>query len=290
MTHRRLRIGLAGLSALAALLAAHPSWAEQAPAAAPPPETCSDAKDCLNKGARAHQQKDFARAARFLPTACEIEVKACNIAGEIFRNGDGGVPKDGQKSADLHGKACDKGMIVSCAIEAQLRYQGSDGAKVDKARARLAYERSCGPDFYDSCANAGVMCATGDGGPADLAKARGLYQKACDGGEAAACVNLASMLLNGEGGDADKAKAQTMFAQQCEKKQALGCYNLGLVFAKGLNGPQDLGQAITHLQKACDLGNPGGCQTAQQIRDDMAKQIKAQTEAASGKGKAKGKK
>lgn len=265
-----------------------PSLANQ-PAAPPPPETCTDAKDCLNKGARANQAKDFVRAARFLPTACEIEPKACNIVGEIFRQGQVGVPKDANKAAEFHGKACDKGLILSCAIEAQLRYHGQDGATVNKPRARSGFEKSCGPDFFDSCANAGVMYATGDGGPQDLVKARGLYQKACDGGESTACVNLAAMLLNGEGGDADKPKAKAMFADFCGKKNALSCFNLGLIYAKGLEGAQDLPQALGFLDQGCTLGNQQACTTAQQIRDDQAK-IAAEAAAAAAKKGAKGKK
>ncbi|MBL9008669.1 MAG: sel1 repeat family protein [Myxococcales bacterium] len=268
------------------------SWAGSAaanqPATPPPPETCTDAKDCLNKGARAHQGKDFVRAARFLPTACEIEPKACNIVAEIFRQGQGGVPKDGNKAAEFHGKACDKGLIVSCAIEAQLRYHGQDGATVNKPRARIGFERSCGPDFFDSCANVGVMHATGDGGPQDLAKARLYYQKACDGGESTACVNLAAMLLNGEGGDADKPKAKAMFTDFCGKKNALSCFNLGLIYAKGLEGAQDLTQALSFLDQSCTLGNQQGCTTAQQIRDDQAK-IAAEAAAAAAKKAGKGK-
>lgn len=262
----------------------------QAPAAAPaPPETCGDAKDCLNKGARAHQGKDFVRAARFLPKACEIEPKACNIVGEIFRQGQGGVPKDGNQAADFHGKACDKGLLLSCAIEAQLRFHGQEGATVNKPRARSAFEKSCGPDFFDSCANAGVMFATGDGGPADLAKARTYYGKACDGGEATACVNLAAMLLNGEGGEPDRAKAKAMFTDHCGKKAALACFNLGLIYAKGLDGAQDLPQALGFLDQACTLGNQQGCTTATQIREDQAKQ-QAEAAAAAAKKAGKGKK
>ncbi len=268
------------------------SWvgiaAANQPATPPPPETCTDAKDCLNKGARAHQGKDFVRAARFLPTACEIEPKACNIVAEIFRQGQGGVPKDGNKAAEFHGKACDKGLILSCAIEAQLRYHGQDGATVNKPRARIGFEKSCGPDFFDSCANVGVMYATGDGGPQDLAKARLYYQKACDGGESTACVNVAAMLLNGEGGDADRPKAKAMFTDFCGKKNALSCFNLGLIYAKGLEGAQDLTQALGFLDQSCTLGNQQGCTTAQQIRDDQAK-IAAEAAAAAAKKAGKGK-
>jgi TPR repeat protein len=99
------------------------SKGEAAAPKAADPNTCTDAKDCLNKGATAHRNKDHARAVKFLPMACDIEPKACNIAGELLRKGDG-VPKDGPKAADLHGKACDKGLVISCAIEAQLRYHG----------------------------------------------------------------------------------------------------------------------------------------------------------------------
>ena len=277
-----------GLSVTLALSFAGFAQANQ-PAAPPPPETCTDAKDCLNKGARAHQAKDFVRAARFLPSACEIEPKACNILGEILRQGQGGVPKDGNKAADFHGKACDKGLILSCAIEAQLRYHGQDGATVNKPRARIAFEKSCGPDFFDSCANVGVMYATADGGPQDLAKARQFYQKACDGGEGTACVNLAAVLLNGEGGEPDKPKAKAIFTEFCAKKNALSCFNLGLIYAKGLEGAQDLPQALTCLDQACVLGNQQGCTTAQQIRDDQAK-IAAEAAAAAAKKGGKGKK
>ncbi len=247
----------------------------QAPAAAAAAAGCKDAKDCLNKGALANQKKDFANAAKFLAVGCDIEPKACNIVGELYRLGQG-VAKDGPKAASFHQRACDKGLIVSCAIEAQMRYQGDDGVTVDKARARVAYEKSCSPEFLDSCANAGVMYGAGDGGEVDKEKARGLYQKACDGGEQTGCVNVAAMYLNGDGGPQDKTRARTLFEQACEKKNLLGCFNAGLVYAKGLDGAQDLNTALTFLQKSCDGGHKKSCELAQQIRDDQAKQQAAQ--------------
>lgn len=247
--------------------------AQGAQAAAKPadPDTCSDAKDCLNKGALANKNKDYGRAAKFLPSGCEIEPKACNIVAELYRRGEG-VAKDGAKAADFHRKACDKGLVMSCAVEAQLRYHGQEGAPVDKARARVAFEKSCSPDFLDSCVNAGVMYGGGDGGAADKDKARELYQKACDGGEQTGCVNVAAMYLSGEGGEEDSSRARALFEQACEKKNLLGCFNAGLIQAKGLDGPQDLAKALALLQPACDGGHQKSCEVAQQIRDDQAKQ------------------
>lgn len=257
----------------------------EAPKAADP-NTCSDAKDCLNKGAIAHKNKDHVRAVKFLPTGCDIEPKACNIAGELLRKGDG-VPKDGPKAADLHGKACDKGLIISCAIEAQLRYHGQEGVAVDKTRARIAFEKSCSPEFLDSCVNAGVMYSGAEGGAADKEKARVLYQKGCDGGEQTGCVNVAAMYLNGEGGPVEKNRARTLFEQGCEKKNSLACFNLGLIYAKGLDGAQDLPKALPYLQQGCDGGNQESCKVAQQIRDDQAKQAAAAAAAAAKPAKGK---
>lgn len=245
--------------------------AKAAAAKAADPNSCSEAKDCLNKGALAHKNKDYAKAAQFLPMACEIEPKACNIVGELYRKGEGVAP-DLAKAANFHQKACDKDLIVSCAIEAQLRYQGTEGVPVDKARARVAFEKSCSPEFLDSCVNAGVMFAGGEGGDADKEKARTLHQKACDGGEQNGCVNVAAMYLNGEGGPADKPRAHKLFEDACEKKNLLGCFNAGLVYAKGLDGPQDLTKAVALLQQACDGGSQKGCEVAKQIREDQAKQ------------------
>lgn len=252
-------------------------------AADPPPpaaaDSCSGPKDCLQKGALANQQKDFARAAKFLGPACDIEPKACNIVGELYRKGEG-VAKDGQKAADFHRRACESKIIVSCAIEAQLRYRGEDGAQVDKARARVAYEKSCGPDFYDSCANVGVMFANGEGGPVDKARARVFYEKACVGGEQTGCVNQAALLLSGEGGPAEPDKGRALLETACTNKNAIACYNLGVVYAKGQDVPQDFDRAQPLIDKACSLGNQEGCKFAAQLREDVAKQKAAAAQAA----------
>jgi TPR repeat protein len=273
---------------LATVLALGGPVRAQTPAPAKPadPTSCSDAKDCLQKGAVAHRNKNFPLAVKFLPTGCDIEPKACNIAGEILRKGEG-VPKDATKAASLHGRACDKGLVISCAIEAQLRYHGDEGLAPDKGRARIAFEKSCSPDFLDSCVNAGVMYSGGEGGAVDKDKARTLYQKGCDGGEQTGCVNVAAMYLNGEGGPADKPKAETLFSQGCEKKNALACFNLGLIYAKGLNGPIDFPKALPFLQSGCDGGNQESCKVAQQLRDDQAQKAAA---AAAPQKPAKGKK
>lgn len=256
--------------------------AADAPPAAPA-DSCSGPKDCLQKGALANQQKDFVRAAKFLGPACDIEPKACNIVGELYRKGEG-VAKDGQKAADFHRRACESKLIVSCAIEAQLRYRGEDGAQVDKARARIAYEKSCGPDFYDSCANAGVMFANGEGGPVDKTRARVFYEKACVGGEQMGCVNQAALLLAGEGGPADPAKGRALLETACEQKNSFACFNLGVIFAKGQDVPQDFDRALVLIDKACVAGNQEGCKFATQLRDDLAKQKAAAAQAAT-KGK-----
>ena len=223
------------------------------PEAAPAADTCKDPKDCLNKGAIAVQAKDFAKAAKFLPSGCEIEPKACNIVGELYRKGDG-IPADGAKAADFHKKACNAGISISCAIEAQLRYTGEGGAVIDKPRARALFEKTCGPEMLDHCALAGLMYASGDGGPADKVKARTYLEKACD------------------------------------QKNADGCFNLGLVYAKGIEVPVDYEKAVTLLKKGCDAGSKQGCEVAQQIQDDLTKQKEAAAKAAAppakkGKGK-----
>ena len=117
---------LALSTALAITSAASPAFSAEPAAAAPAADGCKDPKDCLNKGAIAMQAKDFAKAAKFLPSGCQIEPKACNIAGELYRKGEG-VTADGAKAADFHKKACNAGIIISCAIEAQLRYTGFAG-------------------------------------------------------------------------------------------------------------------------------------------------------------------
>lgn len=277
------------LSGFVALSSLGSGCAETAPAqkteqtVAAAADSCKDPKDCLNKGALAMQAKDFAKAAKYLPTGCEIEPKACNIAGELYRKGDG-VPADGAKAADFHKKACNAGLSISCAIEAQLRYTGEGGAVIDKPRARQLFEKTCGPEMLDHCALAGVMYATGDGGPEDKAKARTLYDTACGAGEMTGCVNGGALYLNGEGGPADKVKARMYFEKACDQKNADGCFNLGLVYAKGIEVPVDYDKAIAILKKGCDAGSKKGCEVAQQIQDDLAKQ---KEEAQKPKGKAK---
>lgn len=286
---RTLQLGRASTVAFALMVACAGTQPETKKPAENPaeakssdPNNCISPKDCLNKGALANQKQDFVKAAKFLEPACEIEAKACNITGELYRQGNG-VAKDTTKAALLHQKACEKGLIISCAVEAQLRYAGIDGVAVDKARARIAFEKSCSPEFLDSCTNAGVMYASGEGGDADKDKARILYQKACDGGDQTGCVNAATMYLNGEGGPADKPRAHAMLDAACEKKNAQGCFNAALVYAKGLDGAVDLEKGVELFQKACDGKNQKGCELAQQIRDDLAKQAAAAAKGTKGK-------
>lgn len=279
-------VSLSGCLALSSLW---PGCAETAPsqkpeqAVAAAADSCKDPKDCLNKGALAMQAKDYAKAAKFLPTGCEVEPKACNIAGELYRKGDG-VLADGAKAADFHKKACNAGVSISCAIEAQLRYSGTGGAVIDKPRARELFEKTCGPEMLDHCALAGLMYASGDGGPEDKAKARTLYDTACGAGELTGCVNGGALYLNGEGGPADKVKARMYFEKACDQKNADGCFNLGLVYAKGIEVPVDYDKAVALLKKGCDAGSKKSCEVAQQIQDDLAKQ---KEEASKPKGKGK---
>lgn len=284
--------GTLALLAFSGLCALWTGAHAQAPAAGPPPERCDNPKDCLNKGARALMAKDFVRAARFMPSACDIEPKACYNAAGFYKDGQG-VPKNGAKAAEFYQRACAGKIIEACAIEAQMRMNGEDGCPVDKARARAAFELSCGPDFLFSCANAGLLFATGQGGEADKAKARTYYDKACAAGkgEIVGCVNLGALYLNGEGGDVDKAKAQELFTLACSAKNAEGCFNLGLIFAKGMDGGSpDLDKALGFLKQACELGNKQGCDVSKQIEEDKAKQKEAADAAAAKAAKKGGKK
>lgn len=251
---------------------------------APAGDSCKDPKDCLNQGARALIAKDYAKAVKFLPTACEVEPKACFNAAEIYRKGDGGVPVDMPKAADFYKKSCDGKLTVACAIESQMRYSGEGGVTVDKARARTLFEMTCGPEYLDHCTNAGIMYSAGDGGPADKTKARALFDQACASNELTACVNGGAMYLNGEGGPADKAKARGQFEKACDANNANGCINLGLVYGKGIDVPIDLEKSISLLEKACKAGAPKGCEIATQIKTDLEKQ-KAEQAAKKGKKK-----
>jgi hypothetical protein len=277
-------LGLLGASLLACAGPAQNTQPDDANKAAKPGEPCSDNKDCYNKAAQALQAKDNAKALPFLPRACDHEPKACMIAGQMLQKGDG-VPADVPKAADFFGKACNGGIIVGCAIEADLRYKGEGGTPVDKARARTLYEKTCGPEMLENCGNAGIMFATGDGGPEDKTKARGFYDMACGGNDAQSCVAGGVMYLNGDGGAKDEAKAKTYFEKACEGKSADGCFNLAVIHGKGIGVTVDINKYKELMQKACAMGSAKGCDAEKQLAADMerAKQPPA-------KGPAKGKK
>jgi TPR repeat protein len=106
-------------------------------------------------------------------------------------------PRDEAKTA------CDQGNACAC-----MKLGGFVGCKkADRVAATELFQRACDHGLIASCANLGVIVFWGMDVPADKPRGLTLWQKACDGGYAFACRNLADVLEKGDTVPADTAAA-----------------------------------------------------------------------------------
>lgn len=75
----------------------------------------------------------------------------------------------------------------------------------------------------------------------------------------ATCANLGLMHASGQGTDENFAKAAELFERACVGGEKFACSNLGVMHLERAGIAEDVQKGLNFLQKACDSGAFGGC-------------------------------
>ena len=98
--------------------------------------------DCLMKGKKALEGKDYNEALNFFKKACEMGVaKGCTNLGLMYKEGLG-VSKDYRRAVELYSRACEMGYARGCN-NLGLMYKKGLGVSKDYRRAVELYSRAC---------------------------------------------------------------------------------------------------------------------------------------------------
>jgi hypothetical protein len=137
-----------------------------------------------------------------------------------------------------------------------LRYEKGEGSvPKDLGKAAELYQKAADQGYADARFRLGRLYHRGEGVPKDLGKAAELYQKAADQGNALAQNNLGLLYDRGEGVPKDLGKAAELYQKAADKGYAAAQNNLGLLCQYGAEVTKDLGKAAELYRKAADQGN-----------------------------------
>lgn len=215
--------------------------------------------------------------------------KAEVAVGDLYSNGQGGLPKDPRKALEYYKRAADQGYAVAQVREGFLYATGAPGVPQDAAKAAALYRVAADQGNSDGMNDLGLCYEHGLGLPQDAAKAAALYRAGADRGNTTAMYNLSLLYRSGRGVPQDPAQslawlrkaaglglagAATILGQMyqfgtdgvprsgetaafwylkaADVDDAWGEYDIGLCYSEGSCERQDFRQAYTWIRKAAE--------------------------------------
>ncbi len=237
---------------------------------------------CQYLGVLLQRRGQPAQAAEAYRKACSEGIgEACNNLGVLSARGQYGNP---QQSESFYQKSCEMGEAMGCRNWARVMFQRGDeaggraaaekgcnledglscnqvGGAIERTGGNplLWYERACGLNASQGCANAGrwlqMQSAPGSTNPEDLrGSARDYREKACELGDGASCGDFGAALLTE---NPKNQRALILLERGCDLKDAGSCRNLGLALWEGpLRQPNRAGQ---YFERGCALNDGNAC-------------------------------
>jgi TPR repeat protein len=131
------------------------------------------------------------------------------------------------KDAKKYEQECNKGMIGSCELAAEIYGVYLKNYK----KAIPLYEKSCKYGNSKACYNVGFLYENGKGVTQNYVKAAQFYKKACesDKGYAYACNNLAILYYSGKGVSKNYYKTYEYFIKAAKKGDSSAQKNLDIL-------------------------------------------------------------
>ncbi len=97
-------------------------------------------------------------------------------------------------------------------------------------------------------------------GRVDHAKARAFYEKSCKLDDGVGCFNLGNVFRLGEGVPIDLRRALAEFERACDLDTATGCTEAAIIHYEGEVGPQDLTRVSGVIRQGLRARQPGSMQ------------------------------
>jgi len=224
---------------------------------------------------------NVARAATMYESACNGGYSyACGDLGRLYVDASG-VARDVPRGVALLVKACDAGHAASCATLGRVHRTSA----LDLAKSAHFEDKACQLGVMFSCAMLAEAYHRASGVPRDEAQAQRLSERACAGGENLGCSNIAlprlaqlregwcshdnwnaCMQVGGqyEGGNGvprEASRAATFYELACTHGNAIGCYSLADLYRKGTGVHQSDESAASYDRMACTLGLQQACRS-----------------------------
>ncbi|KAJ3231453.1 hypothetical protein HDU78_007710 [Chytriomyces hyalinus] len=179
----------------------------------------------------------------------------CCYLGDLYQNGDDGIPKDPSKAATYFEQAVQLEYESSAAKQrlAFLHDKGIGVAKNYKLSLQYYLEAA---KFEDRRAlyHLGVKYTYGTSVVKDYTKAIEFYERAANQNCALSMNNLGYLLGEGQGCAKDSVRAAQLYQRSAALGDGVGAYNCGVVFQYGNGVPVNLLKAVDYFRMAVRLG------------------------------------
>jgi TPR repeat protein len=169
--------------------------------------------------------------------------------GLRYQNGEGGVPKDLRRAAELYQKAADQ-VFAEAQFALGWLYESGQGVLKNLGRAAELYQKAADQRDARAQFRLGRLYESGQGVLKDLGRAAELYQKAADQRDA----RLGRLYESGQGVLKDLGRAAELYQKAADQRDARAQFRLGRLYESGQGVPKDLGRAAELYQKAADQG------------------------------------
>jgi TPR repeat protein len=166
---------------------------------------------------------------------------AMEYMGSMYRDGEGGLPKDDVLAVSWYRKAANAGKYGMCELGTMYK-EGRGGLPKDDAKAVYWYKRAAEAGDGDGMYELGTMYEEGRGGlPKDVAQAASWYRKS---GKARSSL------------EKDDAKAVARYTRLAEAGDAEAMHELGTMYREGRGGlPKDIAKAVYWYKRAAEAGD-----------------------------------
>jgi TPR repeat protein len=201
-----------------------------------------------------HTDINVPEAARLYSLAAARGVpEAVYALCEILKTGEGGVPRDLAKAAEVAMESAERGHFLGLVQWAECLERGI-GIAVDAERAREVLARAQGPEFVKEQNDYAFALENGKGCRQDQAAALRWYRVAAGHREPMAMYNLGMSLLR-----QSPAEAAELFRQAAEAGNELAMYRYAACLRGGQGVAKNAVEAKNWFAKAAAAGNPGAC-------------------------------
>jgi uncharacterized protein len=181
------------------------------------------------------------------------DAQSAAIAGDVYRIGWGGAPKDERLALKWYEKAAALGSVES-QVEVGWAYWKGKTLEKNATTAAKWFEMAAKNGNAEAQSFLGALYGTGDGVTKDAVQSAQWHLKAAAGGNGNSQYIVGLLYHDGVGIAQDYAQAFKWFSAAAEQGHVAAQYNLGVMYAKGRGMDTDAKKAAIWYTKAAEGG------------------------------------